>query len=396
MAGTINLQDNIHVPSPGELAFLNDPSQLIIRGSAYLIALLLFLREFSRNAEWLFGKIIFLFFVTYILMSGSWSDYPIKVFINWGHQAGVALSVMVAALYFMENEESVYRFVAYISGIGLAVSLVAIMAFPSIGLNYDGRWQGLTGNPNTLGVICVVSIWANMAVFLSSERGRIPILNLALLILSLVLLFGAGSRTSMVVGLFVILAMPFLVGMERNAILIRKFKAGMLVYLGLLLVSLLQVVMPDVLTFDGSMKVVGRETNLSGRIGLWELALQEFYERPVLGWSFDSNMTVLKHMSDINIGQFHNGYIDVLVRGGMVGLMFLLLFLARIYFMVGEKKKVDYRNASIFLVLFLAVLLHNISEASFVRGAHILWILMMFSYFYLDADSCRGYKKCVK
>ena len=386
IAGGINLGAGSGVRSVSDLAFMNDPTQLIIRGGSYALALVLFLGDFSRNIRWFTGKSLFLFFSFYILMTAYWSAYPVKVVVNWGHQVGIALTVMMACRYFMLNKSATFRFFSYVTGVTLLISVVAIAAFPSYGVGQDGRWQGIAGNANTLGMICIISIWSNLACILTREKTHSCLVNKLMLALSIAVLIGTNSMTSMVVSLFIVFAMPFLVSIEKNNDLVRKFKIVMVLYSVVLMIAIANVKLPEMLSLEGITGAVGRSADFSGRVGVWEEAMKVFYMHPILGWSFDSNMSVLSSVNSFRIGQFHNGYIDVLVRGGVIGFSFVLLVLGRIFILINENKKNDYRHAVIFHVLLLAVLLHNISETSFVRSAHILWMMVLFSYYYLDAQ----------
>jgi O-antigen ligase len=91
-------------------------------------------------------------------------------------------------------------------------------------------------------------------------------------------------------------------------------------------------------------------------------------------------MSVLNHLG--NVGQFHSGYLDLLVRGGWVGMVLFIGILTSIFARIVKLARLEYRRAALFAVMTVAILLHNVTEASLVRETHLLWTLLLFFYFF--------------
>jgi O-antigen ligase len=148
----------------------------------------------------------------------------------------------------------------------------------------------------------------------------------------------------------------------------------------LIIVAMLLVFAPELLEAKGVFSLLGRSTTFSGRTKLWDEAWKLISMRPLLGWSFDSNMSVVKHLG--NVGQFHNGYLELLVHGGWVGMTLFLGLLVNVFTRMTHLARVEYRRAVIFATMTIVILIHNVTESSIVRETHLLWVLLLFIYFF--------------
>jgi len=366
------------------LAAENDPRMMIIRGIAYLIALVLFVKRLPGSMHLLLRQLSYLMLGVFTFTSIFWSSYPLKVFINFGHLMGAGLVLLALVWYFETRSEYVFHFFAKIVGVFLLLSIPAILFLPA-GVGLDGRWYGVAGNSNTLGMLCVISTWANTASLFCVRERNLRLWNWCLLWVTIVMLLGSGSATSIINSMFIVAGLVFLKSLEGNRRPIRLIK--IFFFLCLMIVTFLTVfiVVPDILEAKGFFGLFGRSATLSGRTKLWAEAWQLIEARPWLGWSFDSNMSVLKSLG--KVGQFHNGYLDLMVRGGVVGgVLFISLVIATAHRIL-VVSRVNYRQAIVYAMLVAAILLHNVTEASFVRETHLLWVLLLFVYFYLGSTS---------
>ncbi len=150
----------------------------------------------------------------------------------------------------------------------------------------------------------------------------------------------------------------------------------------MLLVSL-YVIDPSLVGPEGFNKITGRDITLTGRWKLWQRGFSLFLEKPVFGWSYDVLLSVFAK-NNITQGQFHNGYLDLAIRGGLMG--FFLFFVVLVRFMRSLKRLIasNYECALMYLALLFGILIHNISEASFVRAPNILWLLFLVLYFHSE------------
>lgn len=364
-----------------EVAFQNNPVPLILRGCAYLLALGTVLAHSGDSLQFFRRQITFLLLAAYIGSSMLWSAFPSKVFINWGHLIGLGLVLMSAGRYFKYRPDGFFTVVSGTLGLSLLLSIIVALLVPAVGVSeLDGRWQGLAGNANSLGMIALISVWSNTAgLYMPFNRKACKWHWLGLAI-SFTALAGTRSVTSILTAGFTVAAIFFLIRLEDKPNLVRVMKILAVTGGLLIIVAMLLVFAPELLETEGFFGLLGRSTTFSGRTKLWEEAWKLIEMRPLLGWSFDSNMSVLKHLG--SVGQFHSGYLDLLVRGGWVGMALFIGILIFVFARIVRLARLEYRRAALFAVMTVVILIHNVTEASLVRETHLLWTLLLFFYFF--------------
>jgi O-antigen ligase len=129
---------------------------------------------------------------------------------------------------------------------------------------------------------------------------------------------------------------------------------------------------PKIFTMTFLFDFFGRDPNLTGRISLWEIGIEAVRERLVLGWSFDSQRSVMSTQFKIGYGQFHNGYIDLFVAGGLIGFgifaYMIIIFIKRSMVLNSSTK---FSN----IAFAVTLLIHNFSEASIIHSVNYLWFV---------------------
>lgn len=386
-----------------EPAFYNDPSRLMALGSAYLLALWLCLRNFRWTLRMLGRGWPYLLLLIYIAASAFWSRYPVKVLVNWGHYAGFALVALSVVRYGRDSPLVLLRTVVMGVGIAVIVSILASIFYPGIGIHsITGRWQGLAGNPNTLGLLCILAVWSGLGLVLLDESRIFKWIGMAVIVTGGVGLFGSRSTTSMVVSLWVLVSLPVLVYVRNHSAITKMLEVGLLLLLfsGALVGG--YAIAPEVMTIDGAFGLVGRDSSLTGRTDLWEIGLRLIDQHPWRGWGFDSLASVLTRVH-MTTGQFHNGYLDLLIRGGMIALILVGIMVFQFYLRVIRFSRRNWASASIAVVLVTGILIHNLTETSLVRTTHALWLMLLVLYFYVSAqrknrrsiesDSNRSFKR---
>ncbi len=358
------------------VSFTSDPRRLIVLGTAYLMGLLAFFRYFKDMFFVLKKEIIYILFLLYCLLSSFWSENPINVVINFGHYVGGMLVVLAAVNYFKDEQDKCFRFFAVVLAGVLLVSIIVSILLPSIGIHViTGRWQGVTGNPNTLGVLCILSIWANTSdVFI---RKKLNWQSLCLFGISIVALAGARSTTSFVVSFFCVVGIWFLCSIQNKSKVIKTFIYMCISWSGILFFMGIFLVKPEVLSLDGSLALVGKDSTFTGRTDIWAIAIEAISMKPYCGWSFDSNRSALDFFN-FSRGQFHNGYLDLIVRGGYISMLFFIIVILESFYRIKKLSTYKYRESISWLVLLGCFLVHNLTEASILRETHVFWLFIVF------------------
>jgi O-antigen ligase len=276
---------------------------------------------------------------------------------------------------------------------------LAIKYFRGIGVAYDytgntEMWVGLTNHKNNLGQVAMSSgLFSCWSIFRKWGRETIA-LDLLLVLMAVWLLRGSGtsqSTTALVgFGLSVILLLG-LESVKKNAAVISQYAiVGLLVavcsagLIELVLEALFESTLPSI-----SLSAMGRNDTLTGRTGLWNDILANASKQPLLGVGFGAfwvgaigyELYPLNNWSEVTPGwrpnQGHNGYLDVYVELGLVGIMLLSGVIVTAFKDVVEQITTDFDYAKVRLVYLIIILLNNITESSFLRGTHSLWFLFL-------------------
>jgi O-antigen ligase len=130
-------------------------------------------------------------------------------------------------------------------------------------------------------------------------------------------------------------------------------------------------------------KGVGRDMTLTGRTFIWHDMYQIAEKSSLLGVGYGgfwigrvANIPWNSEMTWV-LGQGHNGYIDTYLQIGWLG---LALFAAWLVSVIVRVPSVFEENPDFgrFRMTFVAVILFvNITESTFLRGDHNLWLLFL-------------------
>lgn len=363
----------------------------LVYGGTYLFAFILVVRKLGRLRAVLSGHWAYVAMLGYIASSALWSQFPMQVAIDWVHFSGFFFISVTAVMAFQRDEEFFFRVLVYVSSISIVSSLLAVAFYPSRGIAEGGRWMGFAYHPNYLGLISLVSVWANRSYLYYKKDSKIRAWSIFIIFLSFLCMYGANSMTSMVLSVGIVFGIPFMIRLAKQPGIYTVVKLVGILFAFAVVVFAVYVIAPEMAITDALFHVIGRKADLTGRTELWEIAKAAIDEKPFLGWSFDSLWSLSsKHM--IRYGQFHNGYLDLLVRGGLVGLMFAIYIIVKsLYYLV----RLHRVNPKLFVLLssfFVAILVHNITEASIVTSTNLLWLLFSILYFMLSRSLVQAQK----
>ena len=131
-------------------------------------------------------------------------------------------------------------------------------------------------------------------------------------------------------------------------------------------------------SLDGSL--IGEDPTLTGRTLLWDELVKIAEQRRFLGSGYGGFWigNIGNNLWEIfqwNPGQAHNGYLDVYIDLGIVGLVFLicLIFLTYRNVLVNLRYDSDYGRYR--LALLAMILIYNVTESGFIKPTSLLWFL---------------------
>ena len=354
----------------------NDAGSIIDRWFLIALAsaaiLVLISRRFRRwdslwRLKWLFVLLAYMF------VSTLWSDITLIAMRRWTRELIVPIVAMVilSEVNPLRALEAVFRRTAYVL---LPFSILLIKYYPLLGRvygRYSGAqmWVGVGQQKNQLGRLCAISaLFLGFALYQYWRRHRKPRdfrnrawADAAMLLVSLYLLIGSESSTSLV-SLFLGVVVFTLVCLFRRWRLTVP-RSGLLTATALLIA--LGIVTPFIGGTDvaGLTRLLGRDRTLTGRTEIWADVLPVRAERPLLGYGLGSFWTDARRKT-YDIPTAHNGYLDVLLELGDIGLVVYVVWLLSCARLLYRSLSYDYDWAALSIAFFMMSLIYSTAESA--------------------------------
>jgi O-antigen ligase len=262
----------------------------------------------------------YLLIIALCALSALWSEYPFPT---------VRRSVTLSSCVFF----GAYCYVQFglkgtLDLMGRATIIVAILSIavfflvPSIGhetaQGYENAMRGVFAQKNQMGQsMLLATTWFIYRLFDNPKSVVRPLLCLALLY---VCIFMNKSATSLVIAI-IAASVGAIFWSEAN------WRRRMLVVY-LLVVAFIFAVALAVIDTAQLLAVLNRDPSFTGRFPLWGYSLQAVFDRPWLGygfsgfWNEDSPVVqTIWAALDWKAPSAHNGYIDILLQIGFVGMV---------------------------------------------------------------------------
>ncbi len=260
----------------------------------------------------------------------------------------------------------------------LVLSVVFALALPAYGIDHvrGNAWRGVFGTKNELGRMMVVGgvVWA-VRMF-ASEISRIR--GTAIVVAFALVGYASGARTALgvaglMVGVFVLVSL-----LSQRAeiwVPVKRLVITAMALSAVLLVTNLKLLL----------QVVGADYSLTGRVNIWGAVWSAIRVQPWLGYGFNAfwrgiygpSLEVWR-VSHNTPPHSHNGFLDLLLALGTVGLaVFLVAFavtwrraLALLYHGEGSSRT--------FPLIFLSLLvLYNLTESGLTGTRSLQWIVFV-------------------
>ena len=273
--------------------------------------------------------------LAYMCVSTLWSDITLIALKRWGREWVVVVVAMVIMSEAAPRKAlaTLLRRTAYVL---IPFSLVLIKYYPEFGRRYARwsgveMWTGVTGQKNELGRLCMISIFFLLCALYQRRRehpkpgGRYLVwADVSIIVLAAYLLKGSDSATSMA-------TLGVCVTMFMGLQWLRKLKLRVPQTALLVLVILLAAYGTSAPFLAGSnvagfTSMLGRDSTLTGRTEVWHDVLPAREQQPLLGYGFGSFWTDARRLL-YDIPTAHNGYLDVMLELGEVGLVFYMVWL---------------------------------------------------------------------
>jgi exopolysaccharide production protein ExoQ len=377
---------NLRPPDPGAEQYMEgDPLNRLVYSGLLAVGLIVIAVRWRRVGKLLGTNIAVLLFLLYCVLSVAWSDYPDVAFKRWTKALGDLVMVLIV-LSDREPFVAVKRLLARTSYFLIPLSVLFVKYYPDLGRMY-GRWDykviytGVTTNKNTLGVICLVyglaSLWRLLTAWNSPKdfsRGRQLIAHSIILAMVMWLFVITNSMTSLscfLMGSVLLFAANIRAVVKRPVILHLLIAAELSASASVLFLG----ASPDVL------RAMGRDPTLTDRTDIWGLVIS-LVDNPIVGTGFESfwlgpRLATVWQSYRWGPTQAHNGYLEIYLQLGWLGVLLLAIIIATGYRTVISAVRRRLPTASLMLVYFFVGMTYNFTEAAFFRMMASVWILLL-------------------
>ncbi len=285
-------------------------------------------------------------------------------------------SLYLASRYTLKEQ---LQLIAWTFGTIVILSLLFCVILPKYGQMggvHAGAWRGIYNHKNVLGKMIIFSIMAFGLLSLEVKRQRWIIFSFLSASVGLLIL---SKSSSPLLNLLILLAILF-------ALHIMRWKYTLMIP-ALLGLSSIGFIFYALITENANQVVgsFGKDLTLTGRTNFWPLVLDKIWENPILGYGFGAFWRGLEgpsayiwNASSFKTPNAHNGYLDLLLELGLVG---LLVHVAS--FGIGFQKSLVYaRNTKTPdsfwpTLLFCYIVLSNLTESSLMVQNNFLWLIQV-------------------
>ena len=353
--------------------------------TGYILVLLLLMRMHRRFLKVFLQSPALVLLLLWAGISLVWSTTPE---ITLRREAAVSLTSLYGiylALRF--TTRGLLHFLAYTFLALLVVSILLVFFFPEWGLMmgypYEGAWRGIFVHKNVLGRIAAFGILVFLILVTDgNEKMRNRLFWFGGLLLSLWALIGTRSATSWILAGTTFLSV---IGLKITSPYRKLWPLLTLVFLfaaggvAMALVGYSEILFPR----------LGRDPTLTGRIPLWLTLLPFIRKRPWTGYGLGGFWLGWRGPSAEVWSQVgwptphgHNGYLDLWLELGIVGLLLgLWLLLSLLLQGIRQYLQEGSSGSALFLVgvgIFIA--LYNLAESDLLRPNNFFWLFLSWGY----------------
>lgn len=334
------------------------------------------------------NKALVVFFL-YCGISILWSDFPFVTFKRWFKAFGDPIMVLII-LTEPEPLRAAEIVLRVCTNFLVPLSVLWIKYFPHLGRVF-GEWgemlyTGVTTNKNVLGFTLMVYglflVWRLYLRWGQRTSNWIDNAGIPLVLLGMVMwLFNITNSKTPLLSLGFAAFIFYVLGFKTTR---RHFTA--VVVVGILVFGSLQWF------FDIKSSIAegaGRDATFTGRTEVWAAVL-DMQEHPILGYGFETfwlgdRLTTLQEMWYFRPTQSHNGYIEMYVNLGGVGLALFTAVVISYYWktlrVILSRKEEDWVVfARVGMAFLFAYLVYNYTEAAF-KTPHFLYVIFLLFIF---------------
>lgn len=376
--------------SAGEAYLEGNPIDRNVQATLMLLGILVLFQRRNRVGPILKANVPVLLFFAYCGLSIVWSDFAGVALRRWIKAIGDL--VMVLVVLSDRDRSAALKLPARVGFVLIPASILLMKYYPDLARAYDKitgdpEYSGVATSKNSLGMVCMIFGLGAVWRFLEALAGKDPVgrkerllAHGVIVAMAIWLFLWAHSMTSLACFL---IAVTLIVATGRPVVV--RSPPLVHVLFGCLLFGTVSVLFLGV---GGELlESLGRNASLTGRTEIWSRVLG-MVVNPILGTGFESFWLGerLDRMLSVYraINQAHNGYIEIYLNLGWVGIGLLALLLTTGYRNILISFREDADLGRLRLAYFFIGVAVNFTEASFKMMSPV-WVFLLMSMMALPA-----------
>lgn len=377
------------LPDPQGDPWAGSDQDPLVRGiwlALYLVMLIVVAPHWREVLALMRGNIWIPAMLMLVVLSAAWSAVPALTF-----RRGVAIDLGAIYGYYLAvrfTTKQVVDLLAIVLAVALLLSLVFVIFLPSYGVYQDifrgSTWRGVFIQKNPLGRNAALGIVVFLVLRQYHHRRLVAV---SLTVLAGVLIVGSASTTALIAALVCAL-------LALGVPVIRRLGGQTAFGLAAVIISVAIGIAAFGLGITGAkvqhgaLSALGKDSTLTDRTSVWDAVPPEIAKKPLLGygvsgfwrgWSGPGSSDVWRQIS-WHPAHSHNGYLDLTLALGFVGLGIFALGLLTISTQTARLGFRQWRPDTAWPLLFLPFLLvESAAENVLVQPNSIYWILYVFT-----------------
>ncbi|MFZ2322549.1 MAG: O-antigen ligase family protein [Ignavibacteriaceae bacterium] len=355
---------------------MSNPVNQVVFSTIFVLSFFSVLPHYKKFLYWLNREKFIVFFLLWCGITILWAIDPVVAFKRYFQYLTTSI-VFISVLINFKDEKIILKTLTIILSIYLFVTLIVVLTIPQATDPSFNTWRGLHSTKNNLGQTAGLSIIFFFTMLLRESELIKKITLSFFLFIAVILLFGSFSMTNiLLIMIFFILFIVFKSNKLFEPLGIKNKTAYLIISFALIILLVVLALGSDL--YSKFFEFIGKDPTLTGRTEIWSLVLASSTNL-ITGVGFQS-FWIPEHLSKIILFQYwiptqsHNGYVDIILETGFVG---LFLFLFVIYSFV---KKLKIKGNKIWVLIVIYTLLLNFSESTLIRPHHYTNVFFYLSF----------------
>jgi len=356
---------------PRPSAISDDTVHFLLSNGLMAFTLIVVYPKYKRVSQLLLNHKLLLGIYLLATISCCWSPDPLASF----RLVFLPLVLLVGSAYISLTftPEQILDLTAKATSLFAVGSILGQLFLSSIEGTVLQGWTGIYGHRNYLGDGMVIGIAALLA-----RRSKWGFRRACMFLLVLLLLLLSQSATAIVSAATVFAVVLFMK-------LPRFVRLALPVAAAVAIVMVVWTSSVD-LALQQLFKFVGRDSTFTGRNVTWYWVLERIADRPILGYGFRGfwapHKDIIIGALGWNPGHAHNGFLDIILTLGLVGLIMLLAILwdgVACGWRVRARCS-EFAGTWLLLVIWLEFL-NNLTGVDYMVPTAPLWTVFTIAYF---------------